>query len=258
MLDGRRLRGVVLTFTDLSEIREAERALQQAVRARDEMVAVVSHDLRGPVSTINSAAQLLLEVPLGESRWREHVAGIERSSRRLSTLIRDLLDVARIDTGVLSLFARPVSSGQLIEEALALAQPGAQQSGVRLEQHGPEQSLPDVRVDRPRVLQVFANLLDNGVRHSVTGDVISIESIVYEREVEFVVRDAGPGIPGPAQARIFDRFYQIENGRGQGLGLGLAIAKGIVEAHGGRIWVDSEVGEGSAFRFTLPVAESAE
>ncbi len=254
MLDGRRLQGVVLTFTDLTEIREAEQALREAVFARDEMVAVVSHDLRGPVSTINSAAQLLLEVPLPPDRWKEHVAGIERSSRRLGTLIRDLLDVARIEEGVLSVFTRPESADSLLDEALELAAPHAKRRAVEVRRRDPDGSLPAVRVDRPRVLQVFANLLDNAIRHSPKGGTVWLESLPEDGQLHFVVRDQGPGIPGSEMAFLFDRFRQAPGASAAGAGLGLAIAKGIVEVHRGRIWVESEVGKGSAFQFTLPIA----
>lgn len=255
MLDGRRLRGVVLTFIDLTDVRDAEQALRQAVAARDEMVAVVSHDLRGPVGTINSAAQLLLDVPLPEEQWREHVRAIERSSGRLGGLIKDLLDVARIEAGVLSVFTRPHPVEGLVEEALGLARTNARQRGVSLDTPDMGAALPLVLADRPRVLQVFANLLDNAVRHSPEAGRVAVGARHVDGEVVISIRDQGPGIPQDQLARVFDRFRQLEGGAGSGAGLGLAIVKGVVEAHGGRVWVESEAGEGSTFFFTLPVAE---
>jgi PAS domain S-box-containing protein len=255
MLDGRRLRGAVLTFIDLTDVRRAERALRQAVAARDEMVAVVSHDLRGPVGTINSAAQLLLDVPMPEEQWREHVRAIERSSGRLGGLIKDLLDVARIEAGVLSVFGRPHPVEALVDEALTLARVSARQRGVTIARTESGAALPLVVADRPRVLQVFSNLLDNAIRHSPTGGRVVVGTEIDGPEVVISVRDEGPGIPEDQLARVFDRFRQLEGGGRTGAGLGLAIVKGVVEAHGGRVWVESRSGAGSTFFFTLAVAE---
>jgi len=255
MLDGRRVRGMVLTFTDLTEIRQAERALQQAVQARDDVVAIVSHDLRGPVATINSAAQLLLEVPLAEEQWREHISAVERSSSRLGLLIKDLLDVNRIEAGAFSVFTRPHATEPLVEAALTLAASSAEaeRKSIRVRCESPGDPMPMVRADRQRVLQVFANLLDNAVRHTPAGGQVAVEAQANGTEVVFAVRDSGPGIPPDQRQRVFDRFRQLD-AAGVGAGLGLAIVKGIVEAHGGRVWVESEEGVGSAFFFTLPVA----
>lgn len=256
MLDGRRVRGLVLTFVDLSEIREAEEALKQAVRARDEVVAVVSHDLRGPVGTINAAAQLLLEVPLSEDQWREHVAAIERSSSRLTALISDLLDVARIEAGALAVTPVPRTVASILDEALEMARPLARTRGVTLERSDPDDPHRSVRVDRDRILQVFANLIDNAVRYSPDGGTVTLAARSEGGQVRFGVRDQGPGIPREAQDSIFDRFRQLQSAVKAGAGLGLAIVRGIVEAHGGRVWVESELGAGASFYFTLPAVEA--
>ncbi len=255
MLDGRRLKGAVLTFIDLTDVRRAERALRQAVAGRDEMVAVVSHDLRGPVGTINSAAQLLLDVPMPAEQWRDHVRAIERSSGRLGGLIKALLDVARIEAGVLSVFGRPYPVEALVDEAVGLARVNAGQQGVTIDRAESEATLPLVLADRPRVLQVFANLLDNAIRHSPEGGRVVVGAEPNGAEVVISVRDHGSGIPRDQLTRVFDRFRQLEGGGRTGAGLGLAIVKGVVEAHGGRAWVESRTDEGSTFLFTLPVAE---
>ncbi len=258
LLDGRRVGGMVLTFADLTESRETEQALTQAVQARDEVVAVVSHDLRGPVGTINAAAQLLLEVPLPDVQWREHVAAMERSSGRLTALIRDLLDVARIEGGALAVQPSPQPVRDLMETVVQLAVPVARRRSITVEPAYEGVADRSVRVDRDRILQVFSNLVDNAVRHSPEGGAIVLSAVARGDEVVFAVQDRGPGIPQAAQEGIFDRFRQLRSPARAGTGLGLAIVKGIVEAHGGRVWVESEVGEGSTFLVGLPaVVEDA-
>ncbi|MCA9738671.1 MAG: PAS domain-containing sensor histidine kinase [Gemmatimonadota bacterium] len=250
MIDGREVRGAVLSFVDLTEIREAESALREAVRARDEIVGVVSHDLRNPVGTIYIAADLLLEVPLPEDKRREQLVVIKRQAKHMEELIRDLLDISRIETGTLPVHPTPSPVGPMMEDALAQARSLASQKGIVIEQHV-EGVLPHVNADRNRVLQVFSNLLGNAIKFTPEGGRIRIRSATGDGEVVFEVADTGVGIPPEQIDRIFDRFWQLSEGHG-GAGLGLSIAKGIVEAHQGRIWVESTPGEGTRFLFTLP------
>jgi PAS domain S-box-containing protein len=252
MVDGREVRGVVVTFTDMTEIRRSERALREAVRARDEVVAVVSHDLRNPLSTIQLAAELMLEVPLPEEKRKEQLSIIHRSSIRMGRLIEDLLDVARIEAGGLAVETEPQMVGPILEEVEALSQALVEERGLELVWHL-DGELPPVEADRDRVLQIFSNLVGNAIRFTPSGGTITLRAALSEAEVVFSVSDTGAGIPEEDREHLFDRFWQPRRAYRKGAGLGLAIVKGIVDAHGGKVWAESESGEGSTFHFTLPV-----
>ena len=252
--DGLRLRGAVLTFTDMSEIRAAQDALQQAVKARDEVVAVVSHDLRNPLGTIAAAAGLMLELELPVEQRREHLQIIVRATERMNRLMRDLLDIARIESGGLSVDPQAVDPAGLVDEALDLLRPLVVDRGLELS-HGVAPSLPRVWADRDRVLQVLSNLIGNALKFTRQGGVrVEVAHDQERDEVVFSVHDSGSGITPEGLNHLFDRFWQQSRSDRQGAGLGLAIVHGIVAAHGGRIWVESRMGEGSTFRFTLPRA----
>ncbi len=256
MIDGREVRGAVLSFVDLTQVREVEAALRSAVRARDEVVGVVSHDLRNPVGTIYIAADLLLEVPLPPEKQNEQLRVIKRQAKVMEELIRDLLDITRIETGTLPVHAVPQPIEGLLDDVLAQARPLAARKGVALIKDLNGRPL-EVNADRNRVLQVFSNLLGNAIKFTPEGGRITIRTEPKNGEVEFTVADTGIGIPPDQLDRIFDRFWQMSEGQG-GAGLGLSIAKGIVEAHEGRIWAESgPPGEGTRFMFTLPASEGA-
>jgi PAS domain S-box-containing protein len=250
LIKGGAVKGAVLTVTDMSDIREAQDGLRQAVRARDEVVAVVSHDLRNPLGTIAAAAGLLLELDLPQEKRREHLRMIVRASERMNRLIGDLLDVARIESGALSVQTAVVEIEPLLEEAIELFEPLAQEKGLGLFC----QIAPGVRAviaDRDRVLQVLSNLLGNAVKFSRHGGVrISVDH-GDDDTVVFAVADTGPGIPPEAVDHVFDRFWRENQADRRGAGLGLAIVRGIVHAHGGEVWVESRLGEGSTFSFSL-------
>lgn len=254
LMDGRELRGAVLTVSDLTQIREVEVALRRAVAAREETMAVVSHDLRNPLSSVSAAAELLLEVPLPDDRRRQQLKGIRRAADRMHRLISDLLDVARIDAGGLSVDAVPVPVASLLEEAAALIHPQAREKGVNVAVEV-EAGLPDVAGDRDRLLQVLGNLLGNAMRHTPEGGRIELAARVVDAdEVEVVVGDSGEGIPAEDLPHLFDRFWRRDHSDSEGAGLGLAIVKGIVEAHGGRVDVESRPAEGARFRVRLRAA----
>jgi signal transduction histidine kinase len=234
------------------------KAAQDATRARDDLVAIVSHDLRNPIHTINLAASFLLEVAPAEDRRitsRRQLDVIRRSANRANRLISDLLDVARIQAGGLAVEPVPGEAASLVQEAFETAAPMAAGKKVALEREVPE-NLPAVCVDRDRILQVFANLIGNAIKFTPEGGHITICAESETLAVKFAVRDTGPGIPPEHLPHVFDRYWQAKSTAKLGTGLGLSIAKGIVEAHGGRIWVESEPGQGASFLFTLPAAPS--
>lgn len=257
LMDGRIVRGAVVTVTDMTQVREAERGLREAVRAREETMAVVSHDLRNPLGSISAAAELLLEVPLDEERTRRQLQTIQKAAERSNLLIEDLLDVARIDAGGLSVRPEPCPVRPLLDEAAALVGPRALEKDLTVEVRTPG-DLPRLQADRNRMIQVLGNLLGNAVRHTPSGGGIVLAAERREGdEVAIHVRDTGEGIPDEDRDHLFDRFWRRDRADRSGAGLGLAIVKGIVEAHGGVVEVASTVGEGSTFTVVLPVADEA-
>jgi PAS domain S-box-containing protein len=255
--DGSEIRGAVLTFTDMREARAAEANLRQALQARDEVLGVVSHDLRNPVGTIFSSASLLLELELSPEKHREHLAGIKRSAGRMNLLIEDLLDVARMEAGALRVTPSLFHLQELLEELVAFHRGMGEEDGVSIHCRLPD---PGAQAwgDRNRVFQLLSNLVDNALKFTPTKGTVEVGARVEPNDegVLFWVTDSGAGIAPESQARLFDRFWQVGRRDKRGAGLGLSIVKGLVEAHGGRIWVESEVGKGSTFLFVLPQRSS--
>jgi signal transduction histidine kinase len=233
------------------------RAAQDATRTRDDLVAIVSHDLRNPVHTIHMAASFLLDIAPPDDRRvqaRRQLEVIQRSATRANRLIQDLLDVARIQAGGLAVDPVPVDVRSLLNEAVESATPLASAAQLSVVCDAPE-SLGPISSDRERVLQVFANLIGNAIKFTPKGGQIKILASSENGEVRFTVADTGPGIPPEHLDHVFDRYWQAKSTKKKlGAGLGLSIAKGIVEAHGGRIWVESPPNSGAEFNFTLPVA----
>lgn len=238
---------------------EARRKAEAATRARDEMLRVVSHDLKNPVTGILMGTKMLRLRLETEEALEEILEGIEMAAERQSRLIRDLRDVGSIEAGVLSVEPRPHQVAALVGEAVRGVEPAAAERGIALRWEVPPE-LPPVLADRDRILQVLSNLLDNALKFTPEGGEVRVEAEAAAASIVIAVRDTGPGIPEEERDLVFERFWRgagAENrGRG-GTGLGLAIAKGIVERHGGEIRAESEPGRGSVFRFTLPRVEEA-
>lgn len=230
---------------------------QNASRARDELMAIVSHDLRSPLNAVTAGASLLLDIPLSDAKRQEQLRAIKRSAQRMERLTRDLLDLTRIEAGYLPVEVAPHDVRSLLDEALNAATHAAGRTGVFLS-FEVEDDLPPVQADRQRILQVLDNLLTNAIRYTPQGGRVTVAADVRGDGVCLRVVDTGPGIPPEVRRHVFDRYWQGEGPSRGGAGLGLAIAKGIVEAHGGEIGVESEVGRGTTFHFTLPVAPGRE
>jgi len=228
---------------------------RQAVAARDGVLGIVSHDLRNPVLAVSMVADALRGL-LPDGKGQEYIAMIKRTMAEMDRLIEDLLDVTRIDAGRLPIEPEPHSAAALVAEAVELLRPVALERSQILEVSVAE-NLPAVHADRSRVLQVLSNLVGNAVKFSPEGGRITLNCVAAGAEVRFSIADSGPGIPEEHLPRIFDRFWQARHVRRGGAGLGLSIARGIVEAHGGRIWVESSPGAGATFHFTLPRATAA-
>jgi light-regulated signal transduction histidine kinase (bacteriophytochrome) len=225
---------------------------QRAVQMRDDLVAVVSHDLRSPLGVIQMQATLLSAPDEGDPpsrRVREGSQRIQRAVDRMTALIRDLLDLARIEAGRFELDTQPLRIRDVIDDTLTIVRPQADAKQIVIrEQVVDEGTLGD----RERIFQVLSNLLTNAIRFTPEGGQIDLQATLTGAQALFIVADTGPGIPAEQLPHLFDRYWQARRAGHSGTGLGLYIAKGIVEAHGGRIWVESPPGSGARFHFTLP------
>lgn len=241
--------GAVVVLHDITELRKLE-------RVRRDFVANVSHEFKTPLTAIQGFSETLLAGAIDDPQNRERFLGIIlEHSRRLARLTDDLLKLSSMDADRLELEIRRVSVSELIESCLETTQHRAAEKEIQVEldQTG---ELPDIAGDRRRLAEILQNLLDNATQYTLPGGRITLNAATRDAEVVFTVSDTGIGIPKSDQSRIFERFYRVDAARSReagGTGLGLAIAKHLVEVHGGRIWVDSEIGQGSQFHFSIPI-----
>src|SRR4029077_3832800 len=242
-------KGAVLVLHEITDLRRLE-------RVRQDFVANVSHEFRTPLTAIQGFAETLLTGALEDpANRRRFVEIIREHAARLARLTEDLLKLSRIEAGQLKLEFRPVSVTQLIESCIETAQLKAVPRQLSLQTRLPER-LPPVRGDSNSLQEVLQNLLDNALQYTPAGGKIEVSAAYTDGRVVVTVADTGIGIPQVEQERIFERFYRVDAARSRqagGTGLGLSIARHIMEAHGGRLWVESAVGEGSRFHFSLPV-----
>jgi two-component system phosphate regulon sensor histidine kinase PhoR len=241
--------GAVIVLHDITELRKLE-------RVRRDFVANVSHEFKTPLTAIQGFAETLLAGAMDDSQNRlRFLEIILEHSRRLARLTDDLLKLSKMDADRLELEIRRVSVSQFVESCIETTQRPAAEKDLRISVNL-QQSLPDIAADRRRLAEVLQNLLDNAMQYTPAGGQIMVSASADGAQVTFTVSDTGIGIPQADQSRIFERFYRVDVARSRevgGTGLGLSIAKHLVEVHGGRIWVESEVGQGSQFHFTIPI-----
>jgi PAS domain S-box-containing protein len=251
--DEGRVVGAFSTLPDLIKFKEAQ-------HLQDEFLSRVTHDLQSPLSSISSALEMLTEVA-GErlSEDENNFLNISlRNSRRLSEMIRGILDFSKLHAGKISVHPEPVQLCPILEEAVDSLMPWARTKGITL---ALKSCSPDAKVmaDSPRIVQVITNLVSNAVKSTPTGGSILVaaaRAATPDPSVVIGVRDTGPGISKEDMPKIFQRFVQLESsGPREGVGLGLAIVKEFVALHGGKTWVESEHGHGATFYFTLPLAQ---
>jgi signal transduction histidine kinase len=227
----------------------------QAIRSRDDVLNAVSHDLKGPLTIVLGFVNIFLDKAEPEECLicdRKQVEAIQRSAKQMNSLIDDLLDTASIAARHLYVEREVCPVIPLINEAMDLLHSLASSKGLQLKGELPT-DLYAVFVDRHRIMQVFANLIGNAIKFTPSGGTITVRAEQFEEVIQFSVEDTGPGIPKEEIPHLFERFWQARKTARLGTGLGLFIVKGIVEGHGGRIWVESELGVGSRFHFTLPM-----
>lgn len=245
---GRGKRGVLIVLRDMTR----ERKLEQM---RTDFVSNVTHELRTPLTSIRGFAETLLEGALDDPEAARHfVAIIKRESEHLGGLIEDILDLSRIEGGRWKVKKEPLHLRQLAEETVGRLASRADGLGVNLH-ITIDENLPVIQGDVSRLAQVLLNLVDNALKYTPPGGSVTVSAVDTGPSIRVQVTDTGNGIPRADLPRIFERFYRVDKARSRatgGTGLGLSIVKHIVEAHGGTVGVDSDVGKGATFHFTLP------
>lgn len=246
------LLGAVVVLEDVTHLRELD-------RLKTEFVSVASHELRTPVTSLLLSVHLLQEGAAGRltSEQAEVVQAQREDLERLERMMRDLLDMTRLETGAVPPRLEIADPGELVSTAVAGIAPQAEGKGVMVTSRIPA-GLPQVRADRGQIVRVLLNLLNNAVRHTASGGEVSVTAQAEGERIRFRVSDTGTGIPPEYLPRIFERFVQVPGATRGGAGLGLSIAQTIIKAHGGEITAESELGKGSTFAFTLPLARRAE
>jgi signal transduction histidine kinase len=242
----------------LEQLDEKSRELETASRHKSQFLANMSHELRTPLNAILGFSQLLRGEVYGDlnEKQEEYLDDILTSAGHLLALINDILDLSKVEAGQIELEVAPFSLREALERGVVMVRERATRDDVRVALEAyPEADI--VSGDERRVRQVIFNLLSNAVKFTPQGGTVDVSAVRVNGEVRVSVADTGPGIAPEDHDRIFEEFQQTEAGAAQreGTGLGLALSKRLVELHGGRIWVDSELGKGSTFVFTLPAKE---
>jgi two-component system phosphate regulon sensor histidine kinase PhoR len=239
--------GAIAVFHDITRLKGLE-------KIRQDFVANVSHELRTPLTTIKGYAETLLEGALKEDVASQFVQVIKRHTDRLAKIVEDLLTLSKIESREFQLKREKISINEFIEDVLDFVKEAAERKRITLSKVEISPFL-DVLADRHSLEEVFVNLLDNAIKYTPEGGKVTMSAVeTTPGEIQFSVKDNGIGIPREDIPRIFERFYRVDKGRSQemgGTGLGLSIVKHLVQAHGGKVWVESEPGKGSVFYFTL-------
>lgn len=244
--------GMVSVLSDITKQKELD-------QLKSNFVANVSHELRTPLVAIEKSISLILSKTTGEisSTQEQFLEIADRNLKRLSRLINDLLDLSKLEAGRMELKPLPSSIGKVINESVETLDTWAKTKSIKIEKRI-QDGIPEVNIDTDRIIQVLNNLIGNAIKFTPKDGNVTVEAKLHgeERGIEVSVQDTGIGIPKEALAKVFDKFYQIGERNStdiSGTGIGLSIAKEIVELHGGKIWAESQQGQGAKFTFTLPL-----
>ncbi len=243
--------GADSTSDALGRTRTALMRAQSGNRRSNEVMAMVTHDLRSPLNVISLNTESILETTL-EPSTRASANSIMRGAARMERLLCDLLDLARIESGTLSIVRRQHDIGALLLEVLRTYEPMFASRSITFTVDMPADSI-DAFFDHDRIVQVLSNLLGNAMKFTPAGGTVDLQARRQAKHVAFALYNAGPGISASALPHIFEPFWQVDGDARRGLGLGLSTCRTIVEAHGGQIWGDSELDKGAMFRFMLPL-----
>jgi len=227
-------------------------------KMKTEFVSISAHQLRTPLSAIKWTLEMLLGGDLGKinKEQREFIGKINISNERMIMLINDLLNVARIEEGRYIYQTLPEDIGEVVDSVVRSYQDGAKRKNIEIEVNKPDIKLPKVKIDTEKIKLAVTNLVDNAVKYTLKGGKVKISLDADEKEIKFLIRDSGIGIPQKQKERVFGKFFRAANVLQidtEGSGLGLFITKNIIEAHGGKIWFESQEGKGTSFYFTLPL-----
>ena len=238
--------------------RQAVEQLERLNRAKSEFVSIVSHEFRTPLTGIQGFSEMMRDEQLTLEEMREYAGDINKDSQRLNRMIDEMLDLDRMESGRMTIHPERMDLNAVLDEAVNRVRPNAPNHTLSLDL---QSDLPSIHADRDRLTQVASNLLNNAVKYSPTGGRIAVKSRVDGDQVRIEVRDEGLGIPPEALETIFERYSRVDSQATKdipGTGLGLPIVRQIVQLHGGRVWAESELGRGSVFHVTLPLAGAGE
>jgi len=238
--------------------RQAVEQLERLNRAKSEFVSIVSHEFRTPLTGIQGFSEMMRDEQLSLEEMREYAGDINKDSQRLNRMIDEMLDLDRMESGRMTIHPESVDLNAVLDEAVNRVRPNAPNHTLSLDL---QPDLPAIHADRDRLTQVASNLLNNAVKYSPTGGRITVKSRAEGDAVRIEVRDEGLGIPPEALETIFERYSRVDSQATKdipGTGLGLPIVRQIVQLHGGKVWAESELGRGSVFHVTLPLAGTGE
>jgi signal transduction histidine kinase len=244
---------ILLAIEDITERKVTEKLLQELAKRKSSFVANVAHELKNPLSIIRESMSLILDEFGGKisGKQREILEIGKRSTNRLIRLVSNLLDLSQIAAGKMKLKEEEIHLDILVEEVLKIYEREISKKKLVLKKEIPL-NIGSIIGDRDKLTEVLINLLNNAIKYTPEGGNIVVKMNEIEREIRFEIADTGPGISEDHIDEVFDKFFRITSEQQEGTGLGLPIAKNIVELHKGKLWVESEVGKGSKFVFTLP------